>query len=366
MKIALKGINKATKRLASGKRVTYWYHRESGKRLPGAPGSAEFLSAYQDAERIAPRDNGTVSGLIREYLSSPRFGRNRKGKERPESTKREYKRLLARCEEEFGTMPVNALSSPKVIGEFIDWQEQVGLDHPREADNRLTVLSAVFSYARSKGRIARNPLDGFERLYFSDRSELIWTEPDIRKFMDGAPIELQRALILAIHTGQRYGDLIRLRWSDYDGNYLRLKQRKTGAHVAVKVTATLRTMLDSAPKSCPFTLSRADGRPWHTAKNDKALGYAWRERMKASGLYDKDPQERLHLADLRGTAVTLLAEAGCTVPEIVSITGHTMKSANAILEKYLARTKAISDAAMLKFENAEVTIFANQLRTDNH
>ena len=80
-------------------------------------------------------------------------------------------------------------------------------------------------------------------------------------------------------------------------------------------------------------------------------------------MYDAAPQQRLHLADLRGTAVTLLAEAGCTVPEIVSITGHTMKSANVILEKYLARTQAISDAAMFKFENAEVTNFANQLRT---
>jgi hypothetical protein len=67
--------------------------------------------------------------------------------------------------------------------------------------------------------------------------------------------------------------------------------------------------------------------------------------------------------DLRGTAVTLLAEAGCTVPEIVSITGHTLQSATRILEKYLARTKAISDAAIFKFENAQATDFANQLQT---
>jgi hypothetical protein len=204
MKITLKGINKATKRLSSGKRMTYWYHRGTGRRLPGNPGSPEFLAAFQDAENITPRDTGTVAGLIREYLSSPRFGRNRKGKERPESTRREYRRLLARCEEEFGTMPVRALASPKVIGEFIDWQERIGVDHPREADNRLTVLSTVFSYARSKGRIARNPLDGFERLYFADRSELIWTEPDIRKFMDGA----DRTTTCA-HPGDPYRTAVR-------------------------------------------------------------------------------------------------------------------------------------------------------------
>jgi hypothetical protein len=93
-----------------------------------------------------------------------------------------------------------------------------------------------------------------------------------------------------------------------------------------------------------------------------ALGAAWRERMKEAGLYNENPRERLHLADMRGTAVTLLAEAGCTIPEIVSITGHTIKSANQILEKYLARTKAISDAAILKFENSEACNFANRLQ----
>ncbi|AXQ92586.1 hypothetical protein ORIO_01560 [Cereibacter azotoformans] len=94
---------------------------------------------------------------------------------------------------------------------FADYHEKIGQDRPREADNRMTVLSLVFSYAASRGTIKMNPLEGLERLYSADRSEIIWTEADILKFMAGAPVELQRALILAIHTGQRYGDLIRLR-----------------------------------------------------------------------------------------------------------------------------------------------------------
>ena len=35
--------------------------------------------------------------------------------------------------------------------------EEIARETPREADNRLTVLSAVFAYVKSKGRIARNP-----------------------------------------------------------------------------------------------------------------------------------------------------------------------------------------------------------------
>ncbi len=42
--------------------------------------------------------------------------------------------------------------------------------------------------------------------------------------------------------------------------------------------------------------------------------------------------------NLRGTAVVALALAGCTVPEIASITGHSLADAEALLTKhYLGR-----------------------------
>jgi integrase len=54
------------------------------------------------------------------------------------------------------------------------------------------------------------------RLYESDRSEIVWTAEDIRAFCEVAAIELQAALLLALWTGQRQGDLLRLTWKDYD------------------------------------------------------------------------------------------------------------------------------------------------------
>lgn len=133
MLVKLKGINKVRKRLADGTVKQFYYHRSSGKRLPDDPTSLEFRAAYNDAERIAPRDVGTIAGLIREYLASPKFLKKR------DSTQREYKRMIKSLEEKFGTMPVAALASPKVIGKFIDYQEEIGLERPREADNRLTI-----------------------------------------------------------------------------------------------------------------------------------------------------------------------------------------------------------------------------------
>lgn len=370
-KITIKGVFPTYKRLADGSRRTYWYHRPTGTRLPGEKGSPEFLAAYLEAEKTPARDTGTVAALIREYTTGRKFTHTKKGRPKAESTKREYLRMLTAIEARFGTLPIKALESQKVNAVFIDYHEEIALDRPREADNRMTVLCAVFNEAKRRGQITRNPLDGFERAYTADRSEMIWTEADIAKFMAAAPLELQQALILAIHTGQRYGDLIHLRWSDYDGEVIRLVQSKTKAKVPVPVSKALKQMLDNMPKQGPFILTRADGRPWHTERNHKELGKKWREHMEAAGFYPKpfkdltkeEKKGFLHFNDMRGTAVTLLTEAGCTIQQVCSITGHTLESATRILRHYLASTEAIARAAILRFENAPETAFANRLQT---
>jgi hypothetical protein len=66
--------------------------------------------------------------------------------------------------------------------------------------------------------------------------------------------------------------------------------------------------------------------------------------MEAAGLTD------LHFHDLRGTAITLLADAGCSVPEIAPITGHNYKHVNHIHAIYLSRTGHLADAAIIKLD----------------
>ncbi|MGH6866569.1 MAG: helix-turn-helix domain-containing protein [Methyloceanibacter sp.] len=71
----------------------------------------------------------------------------------------------------------------------------------------------------------------------------------------------------------------------------------------------------------------------------------------------------LYFHDTRGTAITLLAEAGASVPEIAAITGHSYRTINSILEKYLPRTRELALTAMAKLENSGRTDFANCLQT---
>ncbi|AXS39230.1 site-specific integrase [Breoghania sp. L-A4] len=349
MRVRLKGINTVTKRRADGTKAVYRYHRATGHPLPGEPGSPEFLAAIHEAEKIGlDRHAGTVIGLIRDFTLSPEFDN------RADSTKREYRRILTKVEAEFGDMPIAVLNDPRVRREFLEWRAKLARSSGlREADNRLSIISAMLSWAKENGHVDHNHVIGFKRLYKANRSEAIWLPQHIKAFCEDAPVDLQRALILALHTGQRQGDLLRLSWTNFDGRCLDIRQSKTGARVVVPCTKALKAMLDSLPRDSVVILTTKTGRPW-TAYNFR---HAWKAAADKAGITG------LHFHDLRGTAVTMLAEAGCTLPEIAAITGHSLRTVSTILEKYLALTRPLAEQAIARLENKNETAFANQLQT---
>ncbi|MEZ0171011.1 hypothetical protein [Microvirga sp. TS319] len=71
---------------------------------------------------------------------------------------------------------------------------------------------------------------------------------------------------------------------------------------------------------------------------------AWRDTYSKTGL-----KADLHFHDLRGTAVTMLAEADPRC-EIATITGHTQAHAQKILDRYLARTRTLAGSAIAKLD----------------
>lgn len=345
----LQGINTIRKRLADGTVRLYYYHRATKAPLPGKPGSAEFVRAFSEAEKLmSERHKGTFVNLVRAFLLSPEFGK------RKESTQKEYRRMLTKAEIQFGDMPFAALEDPRVRQDFLTWRAEVAkASGEREADNRLSVISAMLSWGIENGQVFHNHIAGFRRLHSADRSELIWLPEHIAAFMASAPVEMQRALILALHTGQRQGDLLRLTWNNYDGAYISIRQGKTGTKVEIPCTKALRHMLDGLDRSRVMVLTTKTGSPFK-ARYFKAQ---WEAATTKAGIAD------LHFHDLRGTAVTMLAEAGCTTPQIAAITGHSLKTVTTILDRYLARTRALAGEAVTLFENAKSTEFANRLQT---
>jgi hypothetical protein len=183
VRVRLEGINTVRKRLGDGTVKTYYYHRATGLRLVGLPGSPEFIASYGDAEK-AMRDRhagSTLNALIRAYTLSIEFQQRL-----APSTQTEYRRMLTAAEAEFGDMPIAALDDPRVRKDFLDWREKVARKSgEREADNRLSAISAMLTWATDRGQVVANHLRGFRRLYHVDRSEIIWLPEHIAAFIGG-------------------------------------------------------------------------------------------------------------------------------------------------------------------------------------
>ncbi|WP_420338878.1 hypothetical protein [Roseibium sp.] len=58
----------------------------------------------------------------------------------------------------------------------------------------------------------------------------------------------------------------------------------------------------------------------------------------------------------------MLFQTCCIVAEFILITGHSLRRAQDILDKYLARTSQMADNAIAKFENVLETDSAKQKR----
>ena len=110
---------------------------------------------------------GTFNGLVRGYTLSAEFESGL-----APSTKTEYRRILTKAESDFGDMPIAALDDPRVRSDFMDWREKVArTSGEREADNRLSAISAMLTWAVERGHLTANHLRGFKRLYHADRAK---------------------------------------------------------------------------------------------------------------------------------------------------------------------------------------------------
>ena len=224
---------------------------------------------------------------------------------------------------------------------FKEWRDQLALKSRRQADYAWVVLALILSWAFDRGLVAANPCERGGRLYKASRVDKVWTPEDEMAFLAKAPKHLHLPLFLALWTGQRQGDLLRLPWSAYNGTHIRVRQSKTDRPLMIPVGAPLKAALDGAPRTSTRILTNSDGKPW----TEDGFRSSWRKACAAAGIAG------LTFHDLRGTAATRLALCGCTEAEIVAITGHSLHDVTDILGKhYLYLDPALGENAIRKLE----------------
>src|SRR5258706_7970590 len=129
----------------------------------------------------------------------------------------------------------------------LEWRGQDGQNETEQPDHSASLGDSITSSTQMRFSVHTGG-----RLYDADRSDIIWQADDIREFCSVASVELQAALLLALWTGQRQSDLLKLSWKNYDGKYIRLRQTKAkgqkGRRATIPVGAPLQLGLGAALK----------------------------------------------------------------------------------------------------------------------
>lgn len=266
-------------------------------------------------------------------------------------TKRDYTRYVDKLLARFGKFPVADFDEEMAVGLRDSLRET-----PRVANYMLNVLSAMMVVALehpSQFGLTRNPVVNIKRLGqkagVKPRQEY-WTYEAELQFLGDADLTDPMIAIyerLLAYSGQRPGDVRAMTDEDFDGEKICVVQSKTGARVWIPCHKDLKPHIERN-----IAAGRAAGLTHFTLVRG-VRGKPMGERYASSrwdAIAERTDTIHFNRQDLRRTAVMRLFEADCNTAQVASITGHSLKQVETILETYFVRTYGMAQKAITKLE----------------
>lgn len=234
---------------------------------------------------------------------------------KPSTRKRMDSALRTQLLPAFGLLPLNRIRSTAIHR----WFDRYSRTAPGGANRTLDVLRQILTHALECGYLTANPADGVKRnrrpnfTRFLSRSEIgrLHTALDAHRGRESGrqQAEIIRLLLL---TGCRKGELVNLRWSEIDGDILRLRDSKTGPRT-VFLGAHARAILSCQPRTSSAYVFPS---PSDSSKARTSELSLWRKVRREAGIEDV----RLH--DLRHTFASHAVIQNVPLPVVSRLLGH--------------------------------------------
>jgi len=301
-------------------------------RLP-ALGAPNFWDTYASLKAGRTKRATAKAYTIRELCDD--YERSKHFAAKALNTQTLYKLTMNRITAALGDFPVNDLQKEDL--DLVLEHDQAG---PGAHNIFIAVLGIVYRYGRRKGKTKLRPTDDLEKMETGEHAA--WPESLVEAGLEAEHDRTRLAVHLLYFTGQRIGDVVRMRWSDIRGDAIHLTQQKTGKTLSIPFVSELRDELARTPKRGLTIITNHQGLPM----GDQVV----RRELKRFGA-DRGHEVVPH--GLRKNAVIALLEAGCSVAEVSAITGQTF----AVVEYYARQVdqRRLSTAAILKLENKRGT-----------
>lgn len=205
-------------------------------------------------------------------------------------------------EVELGNVEVTKIRRPQIIRAH----DAMG-DTPGKATFFACVASAFFNYTLDMGYTTENPAVRIKKT--KSKSIPRWSLDDIYRVIHLNDRIVSTAVCLAWHTGQRGGDVLKLKWQDISGEFLHLTQEKTGTKMKIKINPSLQKYLSKVPKTGDYIVSGKN------KMSTEAFRGMFKRRLATLGI-----DGSFH--GIRKTVACTLAERGASTNEIASLLGH--------------------------------------------
>lgn len=248
------------------------------------------------------------AAVIRHYIASEKYRRLKP------RTAQDYDKIIVYLRDKLGKVEPRNIERRHVIAWRDAWADS---ETPHRANYRLRVLRLLLEYAIDMGLLPvnGNPARGVSECRYEKQEREPWPADKIEAYRAAATGRELLLFELCLGTGQRIGDVLKMKWGDIDGDGIRVRQNKTGKKLWVPFTAPLRKALEGTPRRSVFILTnhRATG-PW----SYRGAAQAVRAIREQIGALDYD------IHSLRYSAASELALAGADDETIAAVTGQSL------------------------------------------
>lgn len=224
---------------------------------------------------------------------------------------------------------------PHHIARFLDDNKKT----PSMANLLHSFLRNVFKRAVRWGIVESDPTRDIEQFKTEGRDRLI-TDDEWKKIKEHASPTLSSLMDLAYVTGQRIGDVMKIKHADITAEGIFVKQQKTKARRMIEMTPDL----DAAIRAARAVHQSVRGLTLFHKPDGSPLSYTtiyghWRRACEAAHI-EAVGKTGAHFHDIRANAATEADEAGM---DSRALLGHTTESSH---NRYL-RSKKVKKATPL-------------------
>ena len=306
-------------------------------RLPGIPGSEEFMETYQETLRrqtvkaggLQRVSEGSFAWLCHTYFNSTTFK-----VELAPLTRNTRRRILINLHPAIGDKPFAKIEARHVRV----WLDDRA-DRPEAANGLLKALRALFKFAVDRGIAKRNPVAEISKIKTKTDGHHTWTISEVHQFEErhalGSVARLAMALLL--YTGSRRGDVVLLGRQHIRDGWIEFRHGKTRAEVDLPILPQLQAVLDATHLGQMTFLVSSFGKPF-TANG---FGNVMRQWCDQAGL------SHCSCHGLRKAGATIAAENGASDLQLMAIFGWTRAEMATLYTRRAYRRKLSQDAMPL-------------------